>query len=141
MTSYRLVKGGRLTAGANAWGLDVPWGASTTARGETVSWGVKCSGTDCTSGDSWRVGQGSTKNVVWGSECGGADCVTVWTLALVAAADGGETVVWGTDGGETVVWGTDDGETVVWGTDGGETVVWGTSCRDSSCTPVIWGRR
>jgi serine protease AprX len=137
----RLVKGGRITSGANAWAVGVTWGAATTASGATVSWGMRCFGNDCTGGDTWRFGQGSTKNVVWGLQCDGADCTTVWTLDLVNATDGGETVVWGTDGGETVVWGTEDGETVVWGTDGGETVVWGTSCRDASCTPVIWGRR
>jgi serine protease AprX len=127
----RLVKGGRLTSNANAWSLGVTWGASTALDGETVSWGVRCSSSECTGFDGgWVVGQGYSKNVVWGSHCDGGDCATVWTIEFAKAADDGETVVWGTDGGETVVWGTD----------GGETVVWGTSCTDSSCRPIIWSR-
>jgi subtilisin family serine protease len=36
----QLVSLGRLTPGANAWPLDVTWGAIRTATGEQVQWGV-----------------------------------------------------------------------------------------------------
>jgi serine protease AprX len=127
-----LVKGGRLTADANAWSTGVTWGAERSADGQVISWGARCLSASCTAtGGKWRVDSGSAHNVVWGSMCNGADCDVSWSLELVNAADDGETVVWGTD----------DGETVVWGTDEGETVVWGTSCTDPSCTPIVWGRR
>ena len=130
----RLLKGGRFTAGANAWVTDVLWGASSTPAGEAVELGYRCSSTGCDVTQPWRVGDGSPFNVVWGNACGGTDCNgTAWST----------TVVWGTsDEGDTVVWGTsDEGDTVVWGTsDEGDTVVWGTSCSDPSCTPTIWGR-
>ena len=126
----RLFKGGRLTADANAWSIDLTWGA-TTVNGSSVSWGVRCASEDCsTTEGQWRIDNGYSRNVVWGWRCGGSDCGEPWTPDVVNSTDGGETVVWGTDGGETVVWGTDDGETVVWG----------TSCPAPSCTPVIWGR-
>jgi hypothetical protein len=138
----RLVKGGRLTADANAWSTDVRWGAAATVDGSTVSWGARCLTEDCTeTAGSWRLGQSYSRNIVWGSICDGSDCGGTWTLDLFSATVDGETVVWGTDDGETVVWGTDDGETVVWGTDDGETVVWGTTCTDQSCLPIIWDRR
>ena len=138
----QLVMGGRLTADANAWATNVTWGAETAADGAAISWGRRCTSESCaTTQGKWRVDNGYSHNVVWGAICNGANCEVPWSVALVAAADDGETVVWGTDDGETVVWGTDDGETVVWGTDEGETVVWGTACTDPSCTPVIWGRR
>jgi serine protease AprX len=126
----RLVTGGRLTAEASAWSTSVRWGASTSASGHSVSWGVRCVASDClaTSG-SWRYSNTSWTNVVWGSVCGGADCGEPWTIEAVTTAGDGETVVWGTGDGETVVWGTDDGETVVWG----------TSC--PGCTPFVWDHR
>jgi serine protease AprX len=127
-----LVKGGRLTADANAWSTGVTWGAERTTDGHEISWGIRCFSESCTTtGGKWRVDSGSAHNVVWGSICNGADCDVPWSVELVNAADDGETVVWGTDDGETVVWGTDDGETVVWG----------TSCTDPSCAPIVWGRR
>jgi serine protease AprX len=138
----RVVKGGRLTADANAWSAAVMWGARSDANGAPISWGVRCESANCTeTSGSWSVGSGYSRNVVWGSRCEGDDCSYAWTIDLATSADGGETVVWGTDGGETVVWGTDGGETVVWGTDTGETVVWGTSCHEPTCRPVIWGGR
>ena len=127
-----LVQGGRLTADANAWSTAVTWGAARTADWREISWGIRCLSESCDeTGGKWRTSSGSSRNVVWGSMCSGADCAVPWSFELVNAADGGETVVWGTDGGETVVWGTD----------GGETVVWGTSCTDPSCAPIVWGRR
>jgi serine protease AprX len=115
----RLVFGGRLTSGANAWSTSVLWGAVATATGQNVEWGV------------WNASDAGD-TVVWGTTDG--DTV-VW-----GTSDTGDTVVWGTSNtGDTVVWGTSDaGDTVVWGTSDGDTVVWGTTCSDSSCEPVVW---
>jgi hypothetical protein len=110
----RLVLGGRLTDDANAWTLGVTWGASTTASGLPIDWGV------IGLSDRWTLTSGSSQNVVWGTMCGGADCGGPWNHG----------VVFGTTGDETVVWGTSDEQTVVWG----------TSCDDPSCQPVIWNR-
>ena len=128
----RLLKGGRFTASANAWGSDVLWGATTTTSGADVEFGVLCTKGVCDGSQPWRLGDARTFNVVWGDTCGGADCQDeVWST----------TVVWGTsDEGDTVVWGTsDEGDTVVWGTsDEGDTVVWGTSCTDPACDAPTW---
>ena len=41
------VRGGRLTATANAWATDVAWGAATIPGGQTTTWGVLCSTAGC----------------------------------------------------------------------------------------------
>jgi subtilisin family serine protease len=110
----RLVQGGSLTADANAWSTSVTWGASTTASGLPIDWGV------IGSSDRWTMTTGSSQNVVWGMTCGGADCGGAWNHGAVFA--------------------TIDDETVVWGTSDEQTVVWGTSCDDSTCQPVIWNQ-
>jgi serine protease AprX len=136
-----LVKNGRLTHKANAWGTDVVWGSTNIPSGPAVEWGVICANGSCSSIEGPWAWTGSARNIVWGNTCGGGECSQPWTLAAVSGASAGETVVWGTtDEGETVVWGTiDGGETVVWGTsDEGETVVWGTSCASASCAPTVW---
>jgi hypothetical protein len=125
----RLVRGGWLTPGANAWATNVVWGQSTTATGATVQWGVTCSGLNCGNGQGnvWTASTGHSSNVVWGSLCSGSDCEGPWT---VDAVDDDESVVWGT---------TDPDESVVWGTsDDDESVVWGTDCSDAACEPVVW---
>jgi len=126
----QLVRGGRLTPGANAWTADVTWGANAAAGGESVEWGVLCTNASCesTSGP-WRLGEGFAVNVVWGPTCDGADCQMPWTGSVYGTNDEGDTVVWGT---------SDEGDTVVWGTSDEDTVVWGTSCSDPDCEPVIW---
>jgi hypothetical protein len=115
----RMASGGQLAPDANAWAPDATWGVDNTAGGEPITWG-----------DGF-----SAHNVVWGSSCGGADCQGPWTIE---AADGDDSVVWGTDGDDSVVWGTGDDDSVVWGTGDDDSVVWGTSCSDPSCEPVIW---
>jgi serine protease AprX len=127
----QMLRGGRLTADANAWANDVMWGAFETAGGQSIEWGRLCGNWRCdsTSGP-WRWGQAAAVNVVWGPTCDGADCEGPWTGNVWDTSDEGDTVVWGT---------TDEGDTVVWGTtDEGDTVVWGTSCSDVDCDPVIW---
>ena len=123
----RLVSGGRLMADANAWAVDVSWGAATVPTGESVVWGTTCTAACDAAGGTpvpWSV-DSSGQNVVWGSACGGGDCQEPWTIAA-AIAD------------ESVVWGTSDLESVVWGTDADESVVWGTGCNDPSCEAVVW---
>ena len=110
----RLVRGGRLTADASAWSTGVTWGASTTASGLPIDWGV------IGPLDRWTMMSSASQNVVWGTTCGGADCGGPWNHGAV--------------------FGTSDDETVVWGTSDEETVVWGTSCDDPSCQPVIWNQ-
>ena len=163
----QMIHGGRLSATANAWLPDVTWGAAMRTNGESIQWGVICSGTDCQSDPgawhAWETGcadatcstvtwsNGSSENVVWGPACGGADCPQPWTgstgLLLFDASDSNtvvwgtsesDTVVWGTGESDTVVWGTFDGDAVVWGTSDSDTVVWGTACTDLSCEPVVW---
>lgn len=91
----------RLPANADAWSTGVTWGAGPSPTGDYV------------------------RNVVWGSACGGADCQQPWT---VQAANGDDSVVWGTNDDDSVVWGTSDDDSVVWG----------TSCGDPACEPVMW---
>jgi len=134
---------GRLGATANAWPTNVPWGASVTATGKSIVFGVDCSIADCSSlaKTAWGVWDAS-RNVVWGNECGGANCTGAWNFSQVAAyaTTTGDTVVWGSGNGDTVVWGSGDGDTVVWGSGGTDTVVWGATCGDTSCVPIIWNR-
>ena len=135
----QLVRGGRLTAGANAWTNDVEWGSNATPGGQSIEWGVVCGDDTCESTSPWRFGETLAVNVVWGPTCDGADCQMAWTGGVYGTNDEGDTVVWGTSDEDTVVWGTSEEDTVVWGTnDGEDTVVWGTSCTDPDCEPVIW---
>ena len=137
----RRVHAGRLTHAANAWALNVVWGATTTPEGAAVEWGVTdpsgdadpsgstdgCAETACGS-TVWRTDTTvSAENVVWGTTCGGDDCDDeAWST-------GDQTVVWGTETeGDTVVWGTEtEGDTVVWGTSENGTVIWGSSGGDT----------
>lgn len=155
----RLVTGGWLSSGANAWSSNVTWGSATTPDGQPIEFGFSCSTPVCDEGPTaWTIDPGF-RNVVWGSKCGNSDCDGPWIIDVFITTVGdtvvwgtaegdtvvwgtteGDTVVWGTTEGDTVVWGTTEGDTVVWGTSEGDTVVWGTSCTDASCVPVIWPR-
>jgi serine protease AprX len=128
----QLVRGGRLTADATAWGTDVVWGSTQTPAGQSVEWGIVCADSTCESNTPWRLGEAAAVNVVWGPTCDGADCEMAWTGSVYGTSDEGDTVVWGTSDEDTVVWGTSDDE---------DTVVWGTSCSDPDCEPVIWKRQ
>jgi Subtilase family len=156
----RLVTGGWLTAGANAWTSDVTWGSTTTSDGQPIEFGLSCGSLACDDAPTaWTI-QPAFRNVVWGSKCGNNDCDGAWIIDVFVTTVGdtvvwgtteGDTVVWGTTEGDTVVWGTTEGDTVVWGTTEGDTVVWGTAsegdtvvwgtgCYDVSCVPIIWNR-
>jgi serine protease AprX len=150
------VRGGVLLPASNAWGPGVAWGAASTAAGEPIAWGDRCTSSDCSEAgpDVWGTtcvtsdcgaviwGDLTAENVVWGWTCGGFDCNSLPGSSIVWSTDSGTSsaLLWGTaaDEGDTVVWGTaDDGDTVVWGTtDGDDTVVWGTSANDDT---VVWG--
>src|SRR5262249_51796242 len=54
----QLLRGGRLTNGASAWSTAVTWGALPTQSGQSIDWGMLCTGnSSCTSGGSkpWLV--------------------------------------------------------------------------------------
>lgn len=123
-----LITGGSLTADANAWAIDVDWGAATRGAG-TIAWGViyvpqtytwSTWGTSCTDPlcNSVTWGSPDAPNVVWGTRCGGADCPTS------AHWPGGALMMWQPTAANTIVWGTSDGDS--------DTIVWGTSC-DPNC--------
>jgi len=98
------IGGGVLRSDANAWRLDVTWGASNTADGNTIVWGTVCKRAD----DCGNIIRGSIDdedNIVWGTSCSDAQC---------------SDVVWGPSTEDNIVWGTstiDDVEdNIVWGT-------------------------
>jgi len=123
------IGGGVLRPDANAWRLDVTWGASNTSDGNSIVWGTVCKraddcgniirgsiddednivwGTSCADVKCSDVvwGPNTEDNIVWGTACGGADCAnTVWGLTV-------DHVVF-----NRVVWGTSlDEDNIVWGT-------------------------
>jgi serine protease AprX len=136
------IGGGVLRSDANAWRLDVTWGASNTADGNTIVWGTVCKreddcgniirgsiddddtmvwGTSCSDEKCSDVvwGPSTADNIVWGTACGGDDCAsTVWGLECDEQACG--TVIWVTSTDEdNIVWGTStsvDEDNIVWGT-------------------------
>jgi hypothetical protein len=118
--NHRL-SGGVLNPNANAWALNVVWGAVKTlaASDDNVVWGTS-------GGDDnvvWGTANGDD-NVVWGTDCGGDDCDNV----VWGTADDTDNVVWGTaDGNDNVIWGTAGDDNVVWGTADDDNVVWGTA--------------
>ena len=125
------IGGGVLRADANAWRLDVTWGATTTGEGNTIVWGTVCSESDAcgtikgslSDEDNivWGTNSASEDNIVWGTTCGGDDCSnTVWGADCDATVAGCAAIVWGSSTDEdNIVWGTTTGgdqDSVVWGT-------------------------
>jgi len=145
------VRGGRLTATANAWATDVVWGTETVPGGQAATWGAICSTESCAQAGTspWGTicsvpGCAETAvNVVWGLACGGDDCHNrSWSptdddIVWGSSDNSEDTVVWGTadDNEDTVVWGTSsyDEDTVVWGTSGPEDVIWDPDCNEPNC--------
>jgi serine protease AprX len=121
------IGGGVLRPEANAWRVDVTWGAASTGEGDAIVWGTVCSTDDCGTIQSssaeednivWGTISADEDNIVWGTTCGGDDC---------------SKAVWGADCDTTVcadiVWGTStDEDNIVWGTNSAneDTIVWGT---------------
>ncbi len=126
----RRIGGGMIEPRANAWRVDVTWGADATDDGATVVWGTTCqSAEECdmvvwgpaTGGPvSWGTSHSESDttvpatNVVWGTVCGGNDCIgLIWGATLVCdpgnASEPCDNVVWGTnetDLEHDVVWNT-----------------------------------
>ena len=110
------IGGGVLRSDANAWRLDVIWGASNTDDGNTIVWGSVCKRAD----DCGSVIRGSIDdedNIVWGTSCSDAKC---------------SDVVWGPSTEDNIVWGT------ACGGDDCASTVWGLGCDDQACPSVIW---
>jgi hypothetical protein len=132
------IGGGILKPDANAWRLDVTWGAAATDAGDSIVWGSVCSGSDCgttirgSSSDEdnivWGTSSGADEdNIVWGTTCGGADCAnTVWGSGC--SLNVCVTIVWGSSSDEdNIVWGTSAGaeeDNIVWGTANEINVSW-----------------
>jgi serine protease AprX len=127
--NYR-IGGGALRPDANAWRVDVTWGAASTDEGDTIVWGTICAQTDdcgTVKGSSstedtvvWGTNSANEDNIVWGTTCGGNDCSnTVWGTDCDTTETGCANVVWGTSTDEdNIVWGTSssvDEENTVWG--------------------------
>jgi serine protease AprX len=111
------IGGGVLKPDANAWRLDVTWGASNTADGNNIVWGSVCKRAD----DCGSIIRGSIDdedNIVWGTSCSDAKC---------------SDVVWGPSTEDNIVWGT-----ACSGNDCAATV-WGLDCDQQTCGSVVWG--
>lgn len=140
-----LLKGGYLSARANAWANNVIWGSARTMglTGDNIVWGTTCTdcdnivwGTGDITGDNIVWGTGDDDNIVWGTDFG--DNI-VW-----GTTGDDDNIVWGTDcnGGDcdNIVWGTNDDDNIVWGTsEPGDNIVWGTNCTGTECDNIVWG--
>jgi subtilisin family serine protease len=86
------VRGGQISAAANAWRNDVAWGSGLTPEGQLVTWGTACAATSSATAGvtcqtvAWNSATTAStasgtvsENVVWGTACGGADCIgAIW---------------------------------------------------------------
>ena len=127
------IGGGTIQANANAWGVDVTWGADTTDQGDTVIWGTADEGDNVVWGTiASQAGVVWATNVVWGTACGGSDCAgVIWGASCDEHSTGSEecdNVVWGTS---TCDGTSEPGEC--------DNVVWGTSADDAEEDNVVWG--
>jgi serine protease AprX len=121
------IGGGVLRPDANAWRLEVTWGAASTGDGDRIVWGSVCPRND----DCTTTIKGSSldeDNIVWGTRCANSAC---------------DDVVWGPSTEDNIVWGTtcggDDCSNVVWGTSTEEdNIVWGTSSGADEDN-IVWG--
>jgi hypothetical protein len=109
------IGGGILKPDANAWRLDVTWGATTTDAGDAIVWGSVCSTSDC--GTTIQGSSLDEDNIVWGTSCANDRC---------------SEIVWGPNSEDNIVWGTACG-----GSDCANTV-WGSDCAIDACVNVIW---
>ena len=122
------IGGGLLRPDANAWRLNVIWGAASTDEGDTIVWGTVCDRSDgC--GALIRGSSSDEDNIVWGTSCANTRC---------------DEVVWGPSTEDNIVWGTtcggSDCSSPLWGTDCAAadecSVVWGTSADEDN---IVWG--
>ena len=119
----RRVKGGVLTPGGTAWGLNIVWGDMHTPLGQNIVWGENCDNANC---DNIVWGN----NIVWGET--DRDDNIVW------GNSDGDNIVWGNSSDDNIVWGNAEGlDNIVWGnTDAVENIVWGNSAGDED---ISWG--
>ena len=113
------IRGGRLSAAANAWRRDVTWGSSQAPDGFPIVLGTANDGDGAAIG--WSAA-GDSDNIVWGDECGGADCDPAAARATnrrawsaVRDGDGEPRAALQSN---RIAWGTDvleDSDLVVWG--------------------------
>ena len=120
----RRVKGGVLTPGGTAWGLNIVWGDMHTPLGQNIVWGENCDNNHC---DNIVWGN----NIVWG-QTDGADN-TVW------GNTDGDNIVWGNSNANNIVWGNGDADNIVWGNAGDDNIVWGNDCGGADCDNIVWG--
>ena len=110
------VSDGVLKPAANAFALNVVWGASFDVAGRPISWGQRCSG--------------QCENVLWGTATQEASVVKG------SASANEDNIVWGT-------FSALDEDNIVWGTlaSDEDNIVWGTACGGADCQDVVWGTR
>ena len=120
----RRVKGGVLTPGGTAWGLNIVWGDMHTPLGQNIVWGENCDNNHC---DNIVWGN----NIVWG-QTDGADNI-VW------GNTDGDNIVWGNSDANNIVWGNGDADNIVWGNNGDDNIVWGNDCGGADCDNIVWG--
>ncbi|HEU4938491.1 MAG TPA: S8 family peptidase [Vicinamibacterales bacterium] len=124
------IGGGVLRPDANAWRLDVTWGAATTGEGDAIVWGTVCTESDACGTIKgslpdednivWGTSSAEEDNIVWGTTCGGNDCSdTVWGSGCDESQSVCANIVRGASTDEdNIVWGTStaDEDNIVWGT-------------------------
>jgi serine protease AprX len=120
----RRVKGGVLTPGGTAWGLNIVWGESHTPQGQNIVWGENCATSNC---DNIVWGN----NIVWG-ETDASDNI-VW------GNTDGDNIVWGNSDDDNIVWGNGSDDNIVWGNLGEDNIVWGNDCGGADCDNIVWG--
>ncbi len=83
------IGGGVLRPDANAWRVDVTWGAASTDAGDTIVWGSVCSQKDdC---GTIKSSTSTEDNIVWGTNSANEDNI-VWGTYSASEED----IVWGT---------------------------------------------
>ena len=120
----RRVKGGVLTPGGTAWGLNIVWGDMHTPLGQNIVWGENCDNANC---DNIVWGN----NIVWGES--DSDDNIVW------GNSDGDNIVWGNSSDDNIVWGNGDNDNIVWGNLGDDNIVWGNDCGGADCDNIVWG--
>ena len=125
------IGGGVLRPEANAWRLDVTWGATATGEGDAIVWGTVCAEANACGtikgslSDEDNIVWGTSSadsedNIVWGTTCGGQDCSnTIWGSGCDETQTVCANIVWGTSTEEdNIVWGTSsaDEDDIVWET-------------------------
>jgi len=120
----RRVKGGVLTPGGTAWGLNIVWGDAHTPQGQNIVWGENCAYNSC---DNIVWGN----NIVWG-ESDASDNI-VW------GNTDGDNIVWGNSNFDNIVWGNGADDNIVWGNAGDDNIVWGNDCGGADCDNIVWG--